>query len=174
MPYGCGEQNMASFAPNIFVLQYFYNTNMDVSRVLDDALRYMRVGYQRQLRYRHSDGSYSAFGESDGKSGSTWLTAFVVKCLGQSQKYIDIDRSDLNTSIAWFRRQQNEIGCFPKVGYTHSYYLKGGWGKGNDEEGTLTAFVLIAMLELVFRRMILLFLVLFVALTFKMSRIPTC
>nr|XP_034308643.1 pregnancy zone protein isoform X4 [Crassostrea gigas] len=147
MPYGCGEQNMASFAPNIFVLQYFYNTNMDVSRVLDDALRYMRVGYQRQLRYRHSDGSYSAFGESDGKSGSTWLTAFVVKCLGQSQKYIDIDRSDLNTSIAWFRRQQNEIGCFPKVGYTHSYYLKGGWGKGNDEEGTLTAFVLIAMLE---------------------------
>lgn len=147
MPYGCGEQNMASFAPNIFVLQYFYNTNMDVSRVLDDALRYMRVGYQRQLRYRHSDGSYSAFGESDGKSGSTWLTAFVVKCLGQSQKYIDIDQADLNTSIAWFRRQQNEIGCFPKVGYTHSYYLKGGWGKGNDEEGTLTAFVLIAMLE---------------------------
>lgn len=111
------------------------------------TFKFVFQGYQRQLRYRHSDGSYSAFGESDGKSGSTWLTAFVVKCLGQSQKYIDIDRSDLNTSIAWFRRQQNEIGCFPKVGYTHSYYLKGGWGKGNDEEGTLTAFVLIAMLE---------------------------
>ena len=104
-------------------------------------------GYQRQLKYRHSDGSYSAFGESDGKSGSSWLTAFVVKCLGQSQKYIDIDQVDLNTSISWFRRQQNEIGCFPKVGYTHSYYLKGGWGKGDDDEGTLTAFILIAMLE---------------------------
>lgn len=53
MPYGCGEQNMASFAPNIFVLQYFYNTNMDVSRVLDDALRYMRVGkyFGAQLSY---------------------------------------------------------------------------------------------------------------------------
>ncbi|XP_062569935.1 pregnancy zone protein-like isoform X2 [Saccostrea cucullata] len=147
MPYGCGEQNMASFAPNIFVLQYFYNTNQDVSMILDDALRYMRVGYQRQLNYRHSDGSYSAFGEKDGNSGSTWLTAFVVKCLGQSKKYIDIDEADLNTSISWFRLQQNEVGCFPKVGYTHSYYLKGGWGKGNDSEGTLTAFVLIAMLE---------------------------
>lgn len=53
MPYGCGEQNMASFAPNIFVLQYFYNTNMDVSRVLDDALRYMRVGkyFGAQISY---------------------------------------------------------------------------------------------------------------------------
>ncbi|XP_061179924.1 alpha-2-macroglobulin-like [Saccostrea echinata] len=147
MPYGCGEQNMASFAPNIFVLQYFYNTNQDVSMILEDALRYMRVGYQRQLNYRHSDGSYSAFGEKDGTSGSTWLTAFVVKCLGQSKKYIDIDEADLNTSIAWFRLKQDELGCFPKVGYTHSYYLKGGWGKGNDSEGTLTAFVLIAMLE---------------------------
>lgn len=67
--------------------------------------------------------------------------------MGQSQKYIDIDQTDLYTSIAWFKRQQNEFGCFPKVGYTHSYYLKGGWGKSNDEEGTLTAFVLIAMLE---------------------------
>lgn len=44
MPYGCGEQNMAAFAPNIFLLQYLYNNKMDVSRVLDDALRYMRAG----------------------------------------------------------------------------------------------------------------------------------
>ena len=47
MPYGCGEQNMASFAPNIFVLQYFYNTNQDVSRILEDALKYMRVGMNK-------------------------------------------------------------------------------------------------------------------------------
>lgn len=29
------------------------------------------VGYQRQLTYRHQDGSYSAFGERD-TSGSMW------------------------------------------------------------------------------------------------------
>ena len=53
MPYGCGEQNMASFAPNIFVLQYFYNTNQDVSRVLEDALKYMRVGMNK-IKPHHS------------------------------------------------------------------------------------------------------------------------
>ena len=29
------------------------------------------VGYQRELNYRHNDGSYSAWGGSDG-SGSLW------------------------------------------------------------------------------------------------------
>lgn len=44
MFYGCGEQNMVVFVLNIFFLQYFYNNKMDVSCVLDDVLRYMRVG----------------------------------------------------------------------------------------------------------------------------------
>lgn len=39
------------------------------------------VGYQRELTYKHDDGSYSAFGKSD-ESGNTWsvnlLTARVM------------------------------------------------------------------------------------------------
>jgi len=29
------------------------------------------AGYQRELNYKHDDGSYSAFGKSD-ESGNTW------------------------------------------------------------------------------------------------------
>ncbi|XP_071167643.1 alpha-2-macroglobulin-like isoform X4 [Mytilus edulis] len=144
MPYGCGEQNMASFSPNIFALQYLGNTNQLLPKIEDEAKGYMRIGYQRQLKYRHADGSYSAFGGTG--SGSIWLTSFVVKCLGQSRPYISIDADDLNKSITWFRRQQLENGCFPKIGYTHSYYLKGGFSDRSNE-ASLTAFVLIAMLE---------------------------
>ncbi|XP_076102752.1 alpha-2-macroglobulin-like isoform X5 [Mytilus galloprovincialis] len=144
MPYGCGEQNMASFSPNIFALQYLGNTNQLLPKIEDEAKGYMRIGYQRQLKYRHDDGSYSAFGGTG--SGSIWLTSFVVKCLGQSRPYISIDADDLNKSITWFRRQQLENGCFPKIGYTHSYYLKGGFSDRSNE-ASLTAFVLIAMLE---------------------------
>lgn len=102
------------------------------------------TGYQRQLKYRHTDGSYSAFGGKG--SGSIWLTSFVIKCLGQSRPYIDIDDEDLTKSISWFRSKQLENGCFPKIGYTHSYYLKGGFSDRSNE-ASLTAFVLIAMLE---------------------------
>lgn len=48
------------------------------------------TGYQRELNYRHDDGSYSAFGKSD-KEGSTWLTAFVTKSFAQARRFIYID-----------------------------------------------------------------------------------
>jgi len=101
-------------------------------------------GYQRQLNYRHPDYSYSAWGGSG--SGSMWLTAFVVKCLRQSSPYIEVDQDDVTKSIRWFLSRQQSNGCFPKVGYTHSYYLKGGISDRSNE-ASMTAFVLISILE---------------------------
>ena len=73
------------------------------------------VGYQRELNYRHPDGSYSAFGASD-ESGSMWLTAFVVKSFAQARSMIQIDERDLKLSVKWIVRRQLENGCFPVVG----------------------------------------------------------
>ena len=75
----------------------------------------MDAGYQRQLNYRHSDGSYSAFGKSD-PSGSLWLTAFVVKSFAAARRYIDIDDGQLKLSVRWLLGKQLENGCFPMVG----------------------------------------------------------
>ena len=44
MPYGCGEQNMASWSPNIYVLQYLANTNQLTEKLEDEATGYMSVG----------------------------------------------------------------------------------------------------------------------------------
>lgn len=44
MPYGCGEQNMASWSPNIYVLQYLTNTNQLTEKIEEEAKGYMRVG----------------------------------------------------------------------------------------------------------------------------------
>ncbi|XP_070542070.1 LOW QUALITY PROTEIN: alpha-2-macroglobulin-like [Ptychodera flava] len=142
VPYGCGEQNMVSFTPNIFVLQYLTQTDQVTAEIEEKALANMRKGYQRELTYRHGDGSYSAFGERD-PEGSTWLTAFVVKSFAQSDKYITIDEKDLAVSINWFKKQQNpETGCFIKRGSVHNKRLKGGV---SDE--TSLQRLLIAMLE---------------------------
>jgi len=71
-------------------------------------------GYQRELTYRHSDGSYSAFGESDDE-GSLWLTSFVVRSFARAQPFIYVDPADLSASIAWIKAQQLENGCFRPV-----------------------------------------------------------
>lgn len=44
MPYGCGEQNMINFAPNIYVLQYLDATGQDSKKTTDQAINYMMQG----------------------------------------------------------------------------------------------------------------------------------
>lgn len=44
MPYGCGEQNMINFAPNIYVLQYLDATRQDSQKTTDQAINYMMQG----------------------------------------------------------------------------------------------------------------------------------
>ena len=37
MPYGCGEQNMLKFAPNIFIMNYLQNTNQLTDQIKNKA-----------------------------------------------------------------------------------------------------------------------------------------
>ena len=104
------------------------------------------AGYQRELTYRHQDGSYSAFGQSD-DSGSTWLTAFVLKSFAQAQQFITVDADDLETSQMWLTASQQENGCFPKIGRVIHKDMKGGLASGGESPATLTAYVLAALLE---------------------------
>lgn len=44
MPYGCGEQNMIHFAPNIYVLQYMRSTKQTDEQTRNKAMSYMMEG----------------------------------------------------------------------------------------------------------------------------------
>ncbi|KAK7083640.1 A-macroglobulin complement component [Halocaridina rubra] len=147
MPYGCGEQNMLNFAPNIFILQYLEATNQMTTDIEQKSIDYMISGYQRELLYRRRDGSYSAFGDSD-DSGSTWLTAFVLKSFVAAAEYITVDQSDLDVSRNWIYNLQNSSsGCFASVGRVIHKDMKGGIENSEDPQIPLTAYVLIALLE---------------------------
>ncbi|OWK54561.1 Ovostatin [Lonchura striata] len=65
MPYGCGEQNMALFTPNIYALDYLNKTGQLTEEIKVRGTGYLSRGYQRQLSYKHRDGSYSSFGSRD-------------------------------------------------------------------------------------------------------------
>ena len=100
------------------------------------------------MKYRHNDYSYSAWGENSygNATGSSWLTAFVVKSMAQSAPYITIDMGDVKKSVEFLIDTQREDGCFPKVGKVFSSYMKGGLADGDNIAGS-TAFTLIALLE---------------------------
>ncbi|KAK7171657.1 hypothetical protein R3I93_004075 [Phoxinus phoxinus] len=143
MPYGCGEQNMLLFAPNIYILQYLETSRQLTPEIRDRARTFLEGGYQRELTYQHYDGSYSAFGTSD-PSGNTWLTAFVMKTFGGAKRYIFIDQNNIDRAKDWLGQQQMDNGCFASVGRLYHIEMMGGV----SDEVTLSAYITAALLEL--------------------------
>uniref|UniRef100_A0A8C9P8V3 Alpha-2-macroglobulin n=1 Tax=Spermophilus dauricus TaxID=99837 RepID=A0A8C9P8V3_SPEDA len=140
MPYGCGEQNMVLFVPNIYVLNYLNETQQLTEKIKSKAISYLVSGYQRQLNYKHRDGSYSTFGEYDGtRQGNTWLTAFVLKSFSQAQSYIFVEKSHITDALTWLSQKQKENGCFLLSGSLLNNAIKGGV----DDEVTLSAYITI-------------------------------
>ncbi|NXT38669.1 A2ML1 protein, partial [Pelecanoides urinatrix] len=143
MPYGCGEQNMVRFAPNIYIQQYLEKSGQLHPDIRAKAQGFLQSGYQRELLYKHDDGSYSAFGKSD-PSGNTWLTAFVLKSFGQARAYVAIEEQHITDTLRWLRQKQQETGCFRSAGKLFNNALQGGV----SDELSLSAYVTAAMLEL--------------------------
>ncbi|KAJ1122213.1 hypothetical protein NDU88_000716 [Pleurodeles waltl] len=142
MPSGCGEQNMIKFAPNTVILLYMQKTSQMTEEIKANAIEFLKSGYQRELNYKHPDGSYSAFGSSD-PSGNTWLTAFVVKCFHAAKEYIPIDEKHINEAVRWLKKIQKSSGEFSNEGKLLHQALKGGV----DGEYGLSAYVTMSLLE---------------------------
>ncbi|XP_038548725.1 alpha-2-macroglobulin-like isoform X2 [Micropterus salmoides] len=141
MPYGCGEQNMALLAPNIYILQYLENTQQLTAAIKEKATNFLTSGYQRQLNYKHFDGAYSTFGSGP---GNTWLTAFVLRSFAKAQSFIYIDPTKLAESKSWLDGKQRENGCFQQLGKLFNNRMKGGV----SDEVTLSAYITAAYLEM--------------------------
>ncbi|WP_406670813.1 alpha-2-macroglobulin family protein [Methanolobus sp. ZRKC4] len=142
MPYGCGEQNMMLFSTDVEVLRYLEATGQDNPELKAKAEMYIVTGYQRELTYRHSDGSFSAFGESD-PEGSLWLTAFVLSQFSGARDLTTIDENILAESSAWIESHQQPDGSWEPVGFVIHQDMMGG------VSGTyaLTAYVTLALDE---------------------------
>jgi CD109 antigen len=144
MPYGCGEQTMLSFAPDVYVLKYLKVTGQDHGTDGDNARKFILDGYQRELTFQREDGSFSAFGDSD-LSGSVWLSAFVIKCFHEAKEFIPWDDAKIAETLDWLSRKQAVNGSFaePVNGRVIHSDMQGGSAGGLP----MTAYVLISLLE---------------------------
>ncbi|XP_060799865.1 alpha-2-macroglobulin-like [Neoarius graeffei] len=141
MPYGCGEQNIALLAPNIYILQYLENTEQLTTAICERVTDFLKSGYQRQLNYKHINGAYSTFGKGE---GNTWLTAFVLRTFGKAQRYIFIDPESINSAKQWLISMQRSDGCFTQQGSLFNNRMKGGV----NDNVTITAYITTSLLEL--------------------------
>ncbi|KAM4743098.1 pregnancy zone protein-like isoform 2-T3 [Anableps anableps] len=144
MPYGCGEQNMALLAPNIYILEYLQSSQQLTPAIKEKASNFLTSGYQRQLNYKDSEGAYSTFGSGP---GNTWLTAFVLRSFYKAQSFVYIDPTKIVQSKTWLERKQRSSGCFAQSGELFNKRMKGGV----SDEVTLSAYITAAFLEMKIR-----------------------
>jgi len=144
IPTGCGEQNMITLAPNVYVAKYLLATSKLTPELRQRVVNNMVVGYGRQLTYRHDDGSFSAFGKSD-DSGSTWLTAFVLRVFAEvhGTGLVAVDTSVLAKAAAFLVNLQQADGSFRSVGKVIHQEMMGG--TSGSPVLALTAFVTSAL-----------------------------
>ena len=142
MPYGCGEQNMMLFSTDVEVLRYLKATGQQNPELQAKALTYITTGYQRELTFMHSDGSFSAFGESD-PEGSLWLSAFVLSQFSGARDITTIDENVLRDTADWIGSHQKADGSWESVGFVIHQDMMGGLS------GTyaLSAYVTLALDE---------------------------
>ncbi|XP_042903033.1 alpha-2-macroglobulin isoform X2 [Parasteatoda tepidariorum] len=143
LPTGCGEQNMVKFTPNYLVLDYLKHIGKLTEDIKTKVIRNLNTGYQRELTYRHGDGSFSAFGTSD-EEGSMFLTAFVLRSFYEAKKYIYIDDDVLKQMEDWIVSKQRNDGCFPNYGEIVHIDIEGGL-KEKKSNGSITAYVLTSL-----------------------------
>ncbi|XP_063250399.1 alpha-2-macroglobulin-like protein 1 isoform X1 [Prinia subflava] len=142
MSSGCGEQNMVHFAPNVFITRYLEETGQLTPEIKQKAIGYLESGYQQQLLYKHTDGSYSAFGEGS-EPGNTWLTALVLKTFSQAQDFIHIDEQNIKDAASALIKSQTPSGCFKSVGKLFNNGLMGA-----VEEGLgLSSVIVVALIR---------------------------
>ena len=51
LPFGCGEQNLANFAPNVYVLKYLTGTRQMTEQVRLQTIRYLQVGKKNSWQH---------------------------------------------------------------------------------------------------------------------------
>uniref|UniRef100_A0A4W5MHH3 Complement C3 n=1 Tax=Hucho hucho TaxID=62062 RepID=A0A4W5MHH3_9TELE len=146
-PIGCGEQNMIYMTLPVIATHYLDNTKKWEDIGLDrrnTAIKYINIGYQRELAYRKEDGSYAAWVS---RQSSTWLTAYVVKVFSMSSTLISVQENVLCSAVKWLiLNTQQPDGIFNEFAPVIHAEMTGNV-RGSDNDASMTAFVLIAMQE---------------------------
>lgn len=137
----CGEQNMINLVPQALILNYLKNTNQLTDELENSIKKIMNVGYQRQLKFKRQDGSFSPFGTADNE-GSTWLTAFAAISFKKIADYIHIEENIIENALKWLTEAQTARGNFNELGSIYHKEMQMGASNGV----ALTSCVLIAFI----------------------------
>jgi uncharacterized protein YfaS (alpha-2-macroglobulin family) len=87
-PYGCTEQTMSSFLPNVIVAETLKKLNLSGRMNQADLDAKVRAGFDRLADYQHDDGGWGWWKEDDSR---VFMTAYVVSGLAEAKHSYSLD-----------------------------------------------------------------------------------
>uniref|UniRef100_A0A672IJN8 Complement C3-like n=1 Tax=Salarias fasciatus TaxID=181472 RepID=A0A672IJN8_SALFA len=146
-PTGCGEQNMIHMTLPVIATIYLDRTNQWEAvgfQKRDEAFQHIKTGYNRELLFRETDGSFFAW---KGRPSSSWLTAYVAKVFAMAHGLVAVQEKYICDAIKYLiLNAQQPDGMFRELGAVFQGEMTGDV-KGTDSDASMTAFNLIAMQE---------------------------
>ncbi|XDV16018.1 hypothetical protein PO909_015911 [Leuciscus waleckii] len=146
-PRGCGEQTMIFMTLPLIATHYLDSTKQWEAVGMDrrnEAIKHINTGYQLELTFRKSDGSYAAWIH---RPSSTWLTGYVAKVFAMANDLVVIEENVICSAFKWLATtKQQPDGTFKEDAPVYHSEMVGNV-QGKDADASLTAFILIAMQE---------------------------
>jgi alpha-2-macroglobulin len=157
-PWGCTEQTMSSFLPNVIVAQTLKKLNLTGHIDPADLKAKVDAGMDRLADYQHDDGGWGWWKED---SSRVFMTAYVVSGLGEaaqsyplrSQQVLDHGRDYLQTQLAQHPRMIPDLRAYVVYALSESgnddllAQLNTLWSRRNDLSSEGLALTGLAMLH---------------------------
>jgi hypothetical protein len=111
-PYGCTEQTMSSYLPNVIVAETLERLNVNGRIDPADLRAKMQAGLERLKDYQHDDGGWGWWKED---SSRVYMTAYVVSGIGMGSQFMPLNneqRQMLDQGKTYLHRQ---LGQHPRM-----------------------------------------------------------
>jgi uncharacterized protein YfaS (alpha-2-macroglobulin family) len=163
-PYGCTEQTMSSYLPNVVVMETLSKLKGAGGVDPADVLAKMQAGLDRLKDYQHEDGGWGWWKEDDSRVS---MTAYVVSGLGQGARFSKLSwphqtmlnqgRSYLEKALTEHSKMRPELRAAVVYALAESQAQSGGqplapeldrlWSRRKDLEPEALAMTGLAMLD---------------------------
>jgi uncharacterized protein YfaS (alpha-2-macroglobulin family) len=101
-PYGCTEQTMSSFLPNIIVAKAMKDLHLNTTVNTPELEKKIAAGIERLKGFQHEDGGWGWWKEDE---SVVFMTAYVVSGFGQAHSAgYDLDAESMSHALDWLRR----------------------------------------------------------------------
>ena len=118
-PYGCVEQTMSSFLPNIVVTQAVNELGLKVSLDTAAVQQKIRAGIDRLNNFQHPDGGWGWW-ETD--ESHPFMTAYVVAGLAQAKTAgVQVDDERIEKGAQWIAKA---FAADPKLAFDLRAYMQ--------------------------------------------------